>query len=132
MTLKAEMIEKVALLPCPFCGGAVKLEQTVEAMLAKSDEWWGVVCRNDKNLGGTCAIQQRPSRTREAATTRWNTRAAIEALASPSREEELEAFVRDFLRDARLPPNVSFRSKRVTVPASFLHRAATLTGEKPA
>jgi len=64
------------LKPCPFCGGYVKLEQTLEAKRAKSDEWWGVVCRNSKNIGGTCAIQQRASRTKEAAIARWNTRKA--------------------------------------------------------
>ncbi|WP_331373825.1 Lar family restriction alleviation protein [Sinorhizobium chiapasense] len=59
------------LLPCPFCGGKVTLEQP---MRARSNEWWGVVCRNTENLGGTCAIEQRPSRTKEAAAERWNRR----------------------------------------------------------
>lgn len=64
---------KSELLPCPFCGGPVKLEHTVN-----SREWWGVVCRNTINLGGTCAIQQIPSASKEAATERWNRRAPIE------------------------------------------------------
>lgn len=59
------------LKPCPFCGGKVELEQTLMR------NGWGVVCRNTTNLGGTCAIEQVPSRTKEAATARWNTRAAI-------------------------------------------------------
>lgn len=58
------------LLPCPFCGGPVELEQTVS-----SREWWGVVCRNTANRGGTCAIQQMPSASQDAAIERWNRRA---------------------------------------------------------
>lgn len=64
------------LKPCPFCGGAVSLEQPIDReRAAPRDEWWGVVCRNAMNLGGTCAIEQRPSRTKEAAIERWNRRA---------------------------------------------------------
>jgi hypothetical protein len=37
--------------------------------------WWGVICRGTRNRGGTCAIQQRPSASREAAVERWNMRA---------------------------------------------------------
>lgn len=63
------------LKPCPFCGGSVKLEQPVHRNRnADPDEWWGVVCRNAMNLGGTCAIEQVPSRTKEAAAQRWNMR----------------------------------------------------------
>ena len=68
----------VELLPCPFCGGSVDLEQPQRVIARGSfdnpDEWWGVVCRNGGNLGGSCAIQQRASRTKAAAITRWNTR----------------------------------------------------------
>lgn len=63
------------LKPCPFCGGAVKLEQPVDR--TPRNEWWGIVCRNTTNVGGTCAIEQRPSRTKEAAIARWNRRAPI-------------------------------------------------------
>jgi hypothetical protein len=64
------------LKPCPFCGGPVFIE---EAPRLRSDNrrWFGVVCRNTMNLGGTCAIQQRVSATPEAAATRWNTRSLI-------------------------------------------------------
>ncbi|WP_257829286.1 Lar family restriction alleviation protein [Burkholderia glumae] len=57
------------LLPCPFCGGAVVLEQTIDKR-----HWWGVKCRNTLNLGGTCAIEQIPSASPEAAVERWNRR----------------------------------------------------------
>lgn len=69
------------LLPCPFCGGPVELERTIDRR-----EWWGVVCRNTKNLGGTCAIQQRPSASEAAAVERWNTRAPHPALEKILRE----------------------------------------------
>ncbi|MFY4709902.1 Lar family restriction alleviation protein [Burkholderia glumae] len=59
------------LLPCPFCGGAVVLEQTIDKR-----HWWGVKCRNTLNLGGTCAIEQIPSASPEAAVERWNRRAS--------------------------------------------------------
>lgn len=57
------------LKPCPFCGGNVKLEQTL------NKKGWGVVCRSGKGLGGTCSIEQVPSVTKDAAIERWNTRA---------------------------------------------------------
>jgi hypothetical protein len=66
----------VQLLPCPFCGGAVKLEEaerTRDRMMGER-RWWGVVCRNTTNLGGTCAIQQIPSASEDAAISRWNMR----------------------------------------------------------
>jgi hypothetical protein len=67
----------IVLLPCPFCGGAVTLERTTgsyEEMHGKR-EWWGVVCRNTRNRGGTCAVQIIPSASQEAAVARWNMRA---------------------------------------------------------
>ena len=62
---------KPTLLPCPFCGGEVLIEETVNIR-----NWYGVVCRNTINLGGTCAIQQVPSASKEAAVERWNRRAS--------------------------------------------------------
>ena len=62
---------------CPFCGGSVELElvsKTYDEIYGRR-EFWGVVCRNTINLGGTCAIQQIPSASREAAIERWNRRA---------------------------------------------------------
>lgn len=76
--MKPEEVE-IKLLPCPFCGGSVKLEQTTgeyERMFGRR-QWWGVVCRNTMNLGGTCAIHQRPSASKDAAIARWNMRAPI-------------------------------------------------------
>ncbi|CUR70324.1 Lar family restriction alleviation protein [Achromobacter xylosoxidans] len=60
------------LKPCPFCGGPVELENTIN-----SRSWWGVVCRNTRNRGGTCAIQTRPSASKEVAIERWNMRAPV-------------------------------------------------------
>ena len=65
-----------SLKPCPFCGGSVKLESAMggyEEMHGQR-RWWGVKCRNTLNLGGTCAIEQIPSASKEAAIARWNTR----------------------------------------------------------
>ncbi|MCA8389208.1 Lar family restriction alleviation protein [Burkholderia multivorans] len=65
------------LKPCPFCGGTVELERARDTTIEKygTRKWWGVVCRNTTNLGGTCAIEQRPSASPEAAIERWNRRA---------------------------------------------------------
>ena len=68
--------ERAALLPCPFCGGPVNLELVKvdgTAMYGRR-EWWGVICRNTENRGGTCAVQQIPSASKEAAVARWNRR----------------------------------------------------------
>lgn len=64
------------LEPCPFCGGSVTLEEAEPTRTVESGQrrWWGVVCRNTSNLGGTCAIEQRPSASKEAAIERWNRR----------------------------------------------------------
>ncbi|HDR9337674.1 Lar family restriction alleviation protein [Burkholderia multivorans] len=65
------------LKPCPFCGGSVSLERahSTTDFIHGTRQWWGVVCRNTVNLGGTCAIEQRPSASPEAAIERWNRRA---------------------------------------------------------
>lgn len=62
----------VELKACPFCGGPVKLEKADIGRSSK--EWFGVVCRNTKNVGGSCCMEQVASRTKEAAIARWNTR----------------------------------------------------------
>lgn len=67
------------LLPCPFCGGPVELEKTVDRR-----DWWGVVCRNTWGRGGTCAIEQRPSASEAAAVERWNTRALVPTDRTPN------------------------------------------------
>lgn len=63
-----------SLLPCPFCGAAVTLEEA-QGTQRPERRFWGVVCRGTANRGGTCAIQQRPSASPEAAIERWNRRA---------------------------------------------------------
>jgi len=93
------MTDKQELLPCPYCGEDVSLEQP---QYEESDEWWGVICRSTKNLGGTCAIEQTPSRTKQAAIKRWNTRAKTQ------REKELEEALKDILENIEdLPPEFS-------------------------
>lgn len=62
--------EQEKLKPCPFCGGSVKLEE----VKMRSGTWYGVKCRNNRNLGGDCVMEQVPSRTPEAAVSRWNMR----------------------------------------------------------
>jgi hypothetical protein len=62
--------EQANLKPCPCCGGGVKLEE----VKMRSGTWYGIKCRNNRNLGGDCAIEQVPSRTPEAAISRWNMR----------------------------------------------------------
>lgn len=78
-TTKPGEADLTALLPCPFCGGPVWLEQTESYYdgIHGRRKWWGVVCRNTENVGGTCAIQQRPSASEKAAVDRWNRRAAL-------------------------------------------------------
>lgn len=87
--------ERTALLPCPFCGGPVNLELVKidgTAMYGRR-EWWGVICRNTENLGGTCAIQQIPSASKEAAVARWNRRATPPSPSTaPIAEDERAAF----------------------------------------
>ena len=87
---------KEALKPCPFCGGVVKLERaadTYDYHMGRR-EWWGVVCRNTINRGGTCAIEQRPSASTEAAIERWN-------LRTPPQPEQ-EPVATDWERIARV------------------------------
>ena len=64
------------LLPCPCCGGPVRLEKAHERQTREFGwrEFWGVVCRNTLNLGGSCCMEQVPSASKEAAIARWNMR----------------------------------------------------------
>lgn len=70
-----------ALKPCPFCGGQVDIEKTIDGR-----KWYGVVCRNTQNLGGSCAVSIRPSASEESAIGRWNMRAQ----ANPNNQEPLK------------------------------------------
>lgn len=65
------------LKPCPFCGGQVEFESAGEthSPIHGLRQWWGIVCRNTANLGGTCAVQIAPQASKEAAAERWNRRA---------------------------------------------------------
>lgn len=84
-----------ALLPCPFCGGPVAMEEAYPTRSSMYGErrWWGVICRNTINRGGSCAIQQIPSASIDAAAERWNHRAPLEARKPlpPARMDELMA-----------------------------------------
>ncbi len=66
------------LAPCPFCGGPVQLEEAspTRDRLYGERRWYGVVCRNTTNIGGSCAMEQRPSASKESAIARWNRRAS--------------------------------------------------------
>ena len=72
------------LLPCPFCGGSVKMEEGEETRdyLHGRRRWWGIICRNTINRGGSCAIQISPQASIEAAVDRWNMRNGFRAAAS--------------------------------------------------
>lgn len=69
-------IDNEKLKPCPFCGGRVQLEE----VKMRSGTWYGVKCRNTRNLGGDCTMEQVPSRTPEAAAGRWNMRKPMDDL----------------------------------------------------
>lgn len=73
------------LKPCPFCGGPVELERATDTYeyIHGRREWWGAVCRNTMNRGGSCAIQQRPSASKEAAIDRWNMRTPAAPVKEP-------------------------------------------------
>jgi len=78
------------LLPCPFCGGPVSLERAHDTLdnIHGTRKWWGVVCRNTLNLGGTCAVQIRPSASPETAIERWNRRAPTQQPSGEVTEEQ--------------------------------------------
>ena len=85
------------LLPCPFCGGPEAMEEAYPTRSSMYGErrWWGVICRNTINRGGSCAIQQIPSASIDAAAERWNHRAPLEARKPlPLSDDEAEADAR--------------------------------------
>lgn len=67
------------LKPCPFCGGEVHMEEVRQTFSDTYGQrrWYGVVCRNTTNLGGTCCMEQVPSASISAATSRWNMRGGV-------------------------------------------------------
>lgn len=110
------MTEYAELKPCPFCGGSVRLEQPADR--APRDDWWGVVCRNTENLGGTCAIEQRPSRTKEAAVERWNRRAPDATLLARAEkaEKERDEAVREAELNTKSKIRLAFRKALSSLP----------------
>lgn len=64
------------LLPCPFCGGPVSLEIVGEETdyFHGPTRFYGVICRNTINRGGSCCMEQRGSASISAAVDRWNMR----------------------------------------------------------
>lgn len=78
------------LLPCPFCGGHVKLEiaGVKRDRIEGAREFWGVVCRNTTNLGGSCCMEQVPSASKEAAIARWNMRNGVSSSEALERAQK--------------------------------------------
>jgi hypothetical protein len=70
------------LKPCPFCGGAVQIERCTDTFerLHGRRQWWGIVCRNTRNWGGSCALETTPQASIEAVVERWNKRVPEDAL----------------------------------------------------
>lgn len=68
-------LSEIELLPCPFCGGPVTIERTLNNR--SNRRWWGIICRNTINLGGTYDVQICPQVSPEAAAQRWNMRNGV-------------------------------------------------------
>ena len=104
--------------PCPFCGGPVELERTVGSYerVRNGRPFWGVVCRNTINLGGTCAIQQIPSASEEAAIERWNRRAQLEASAD-AEDAERYRHLRELMQFSTPPGKPTTMKLRAALPA---------------
>lgn len=66
----------IKLLPCPFCGVVPKFER-VEGRRSdpNGSEFWGIICRSGRNVGGACEVSVPPRRTKESAGESWNNRA---------------------------------------------------------
>lgn len=89
------MADTTPLAPCPFCGGPVQLEEASQTRdrLYGERRWYGVVCRNTTNIGGSCAMEQRPSASKETAIARWNRRASQKQVPASAAEFALQAIV---------------------------------------
>lgn len=89
------MADTRLLAPCPFCGGPVQLEEasTTRDRLYGERRWYGVVCRNTTNIGGSCAMEQRPSASKESAIARWNRRASQQQVTANAAEFALNVLV---------------------------------------
>ena len=89
------MADTTPLAPCPFCGGPVQLEEAspTRDRLYGERRWYGVVCRNTTNIGGSCAMEQRPSASKESAIARWNRRASQKQVSASAAEFALNVLV---------------------------------------
>lgn len=89
------MADTTPLAPCPFCGGPVQLEEAspTRDRLYGERRWYGVVCRNTTNIGGSCAMEQIPSASKESAIARWNRRASQKQVSASAAEFALNVLV---------------------------------------
>ena len=72
------MTDSIALLPCPFCGGEVKFEQTTEKEMPSL--WWYIACSGEKCPMGSESLCL--SDRRKTTASLWNTRAALSPVGS--------------------------------------------------
>lgn len=94
--MSAQTPPSVTLLPCPFCGCAVKL-----AAEQRRDELYGLrtwyhIKGDHDGIGGVCPGEVRGRGSEETAITAWNTRTTAEA-ASAARVAELRNAALDAL-----------------------------------
>lgn len=73
------LIEKIALKPCPFCGGAA-VHTVSFAKEGKRTVAWAMWCANHIERGGECAANGPPMPTEAEAIAAWNNRAALTAI----------------------------------------------------
>lgn len=106
-------IGKEKLKHCPFCGGEVQLE-TVKS---RAGTLYGVVCRNTGNRGGTCAMEQVPSRTAEAAIARWNMRKPEDELRT-----DVERLKRELAEMTQYRDNAANHMRRIRAEATAFEK----------
>ena len=114
------MTDTRELLPCPFCGGPVKLEKADVGRNPK--EWFGVVCRNTTNVGGSCCMQQVASRTKEAAIARWQARAQDNRCAELLEAAKIFGALLQPLHDEHKDHHPIYGINSVTITAGDLRR----------
>lgn len=76
------------LLPCPFCGGKVKLDKYTDVVGRNK---FGIVCKNEEC---NCLPFTSWWASKEDAIKSWNTRKPMERIAERLEEEEGEAYAR--------------------------------------
>jgi len=104
-------IEK--LKPCPFCGGEVQLETAK----SRAGTLYGVVCRNTSNRGCTCAMEQVPSRSAEAAIARWNMRKPEDELRA-----DVERLKRELAEMTQYRDNAASHMRRIRAEATAFEK----------